>query len=268
VARYGGSNSHLNRVLTGDKGNQLHIIFGAPVAPDSPGQAIRCALAFLREKPAFIINQRIGLAVGKVFACPVGSEARREYTVVGDVVNLSARLTQVCPDNSLLVDEVALDRSRSWLEFEKLPPVSLKGKQALVTMYRVNGERLMTNRLQAHFGRWQRPLFGRKDELEILLGGMEAAVRGVGGAASVSGSLGIGKSRLLAEGSRFWLDQGGQVLIGDSQPHTNETPFGPWLEIWREFPGPFFDRRSSALSRVCILRATCFRLSRMSTTSS
>src|SRR5882672_7289663 len=33
-------------------------------------------------------------------------------------------------------------------------------------------------------------------------------------------------------------------------------------------PGPFFDRRSSALSRVCILRATCFRLSRMSTTSS
>jgi class 3 adenylate cyclase len=198
VARYGGSNSHLNRVLTGDKGNQLHIIFGAPVAPDSPEQAIRCALAFLREKPAFITGQRIGLAVGKVFACPVGSEARREYTVVGDVVNLSARLAQVCPENSLLVDEVALDRSRRWLDYETLPAVSLKGKQAPVTLYRAIGERLMTNRLQAHFGRWQRPLFGREDELEIVLGGMEAAVRGVGGAASISGVLGIGKSRLLA----------------------------------------------------------------------
>lgn len=235
VARYGGANSHLNRVLTGDKGNQLHIIFGAPVAPDSPGQAVRCALALLREKPAFITGQRIGLAVGKVFACPVGSEQRREYTVVGDVVNLSARLTQVCPANSLVIDEAALERCRTWLEYEALPPVSLKGKQEPVPLYRAVGEQTMTNRLQSHFGRWQRPLIGREDELEILIGGMEAAVRGVGGAAAISGALGIGKSRLLAEGGRYWLEHGGQVLIGDSQPHTSETPFGPWLSLWREF---------------------------------
>ena len=235
VARYGGSNSHLNRVLTGDKGNQLHIIFGAPVAPDSPGQAVRCALALLREKPAFITGQRIGLAVGKVFACPVGSEQRREYTVVGDVVNLSARLTEVCSANSLIIDEAALDRCRSWLEYEELPAVSLKGKQEPVPLFRAVGERLMTNRLQSHFGRWQRPMIGREDELDILIGGMEAAVRGIGGAAAISGALGIGKSRLLAEGGRYWLENGGQVLIGDSQPHTSETPFGPWLALWREF---------------------------------
>lgn len=235
VGRYGGVNSRLNRVLTGDKGNQLHIIFGAPVAPDSPGQAVRCALALLREKPAFITGQRIGLAVGKVFACPVGSEARREYTVVGDVVNLSARLTQVCPENSLLVDGAALARCRTWLDYEELPAVEVKGKQEPVPLYQAIGERLMINRLQTHLGRWERPLIGREDELELLLGGMEAAIRGVGGAVAISGALGIGKSRLLAEGGRFWLENGGQVLIGASQPHTNETPFGPWLEIWRDF---------------------------------
>ncbi len=235
VGRYGGANSRLNRVLTGDKGNVLHIIFGAPVAPDSPGQAIRCALALLREKPGFITSQRIGLAVGKVFACPVGSEARREYTVVGDVVNLSARLTQVCPENSLLIDENALARSRRWLEYETLPAVQLKGKQEPVPLYRAVGEKLAANRLQTRFGRWQRRLIGREEELEILIGGMEAAVRGIGGAASISGALGIGKSRLLAAGGQYWLEKGGQIFMGDCQPHTSERPFGPWLEIWRDF---------------------------------
>src|SRR5688572_28998080 len=41
-----------------------------------------------------------------------------------------------------------------------------------------------------------------------------------------------------------------------------------WMSPAVTGPGPFFDRRSSALSRVCILRATCFKFSRMSTTSS
>ncbi|MCI0395006.1 MAG: tetratricopeptide repeat protein, partial [Chloroflexi bacterium] len=237
VARYGGANSRLNRVLTGDKGNQLHIIFGAPVAPDAPEQALRCALALQREKPAFITNQRIGLAAGKVFACPVGSEERREYTVVGDVVNLSARLTQVCPDHGVLADEAAANRGRTWIEFERLPAVHLKGKQELVSLHRAIGERITANRVQAYFGRWQRPIIGRSKELDLLLSGLDPALDGTGGVAALSGSLGVGKSRLLAEGGRYWLQAGGQVLMGECQPHTTDTPFGPWLSVWRDFFG-------------------------------
>jgi class 3 adenylate cyclase len=74
VKRFGGHNARINRILTGDKGNQLHIIFGAPVAPDAPDQAIRCALALLAEQPDYIAEQRIGLAAGKVFSGPVGSD--------------------------------------------------------------------------------------------------------------------------------------------------------------------------------------------------
>ncbi|MCP5094343.1 MAG: hypothetical protein GY943_02190, partial [Chloroflexi bacterium] len=93
VAKHGGANSRVNRILTGDKGSQLHIIFGAPVAPNSPPQAMRCALALQAAKPAFIAVQQIGVAAGRVFACAVGSQNRREYTTVGSVVNLSSRLT-------------------------------------------------------------------------------------------------------------------------------------------------------------------------------
>jgi class 3 adenylate cyclase len=69
IARYGGDNCRLNRLLTGDIGSQLHILFGAPVAPDTPEQALRCALTLQQERPLFITGQQIGVAAGRGFAC-------------------------------------------------------------------------------------------------------------------------------------------------------------------------------------------------------
>ena len=129
VARFGSQNARVNRVLTGDKGNQLHIIFGAPVAPDAPDQALRCALALQRERPSTITNQRIGLAAGKVFAGPVGATSRREYTVVGDIVNLSARLMQICEAEAVFTDRTTADRTRKNIEFEALTPSNSKASR-------------------------------------------------------------------------------------------------------------------------------------------
>jgi hypothetical protein len=75
----------------------LHLIFGAPVAhEDNEERAVGCGLemqdAVGLKELSFIVDQRIGIASGHVFAGNVGSEQRREYTVMGDVVNLSASL--------------------------------------------------------------------------------------------------------------------------------------------------------------------------------
>lgn len=235
VARFSAENARINRLLTGDKGNQLHIIFGAPVAPDAPEQAIRCALALLREKPAYIASQRIGLAAGKVFAGPVGSSARREYTVVGDMVNLSARLAQACPDDCILTNHITAGRVANWIEFEVLPPIALKGKQEAVTPYRPIGERTRLTQLQVYFNQGKRPLVGRKSELDLLLGGMDAALHHVGGIAAILGAVGVGKTRLLAEGIHYWLEAGGAGLVGIAQQHTADVPYAPWLSIFRDF---------------------------------
>ena len=242
VGRFGSRNARLNRVLTGDKGDQLHIIFGAPVAPDAPDQAIRCALALQRERPAFVVRQHIGLAAGKVFASPVGAAARREYTVVGDVVNLSARLAQVCPDGQVLTDKTTADRVREFIEFEALPPLRLKGKQTEVAPYQPRRDQSATDQgsqaqLQVFVNRWQRPLVGREQEVDLLLGGMDAALRSVGGTAAVYGPTGVGKTSLLAVGVKHWLDSGGMALAGESQQHTTDIPFGPWRGIWRDLLG-------------------------------
>lgn len=237
VSRFGQENARVNRVLTGDKGNQLHIMFGAPVAPDTPDQALRCVLALQREKPEYIETQRIGVAVGKVFAGPVGSSARREYTVVGDVVNLSARLMQVCDSGKILTDQATAVRTRQVIECEPLPAIHLKGKQTAVTPHLVQRDRAVTTLMKAYIDRWERPLVGREYELDLLLGGMDAALHGIGGATAVYGGTGVGKSRLLASGVRHWLANDGLGLIGICYPHTKDTPYSPWRDVWREYFG-------------------------------
>lgn len=234
VARFAQANGRVNRVLTGDKGNQLHIIFGAPVAPDAPEQAIRCALALQRERPSFISAQRIGLCTGKVFAGPVGSESRREYTVVGDVVNLSARLTAVCAPGDVLTEPGSAERVANLLEFAPLPPRKMKGKQSEVTPYRAIGERATLVQVQAYFD-VERPLIGREAEIETLRAALHAARQGSGGLAAISGNAGVGKTRLLGEMVRQWQNNGGMALLGICYPHTADTPYAAWQTIWQTF---------------------------------
>jgi class 3 adenylate cyclase len=232
VSRYSSGNARLNRVLTGDKGNQLHIMFGAPVAPDAPEQAVRCALALQRERPAFVTDQRIGLATGKVFAGPVGSEARREYTVVGDVVNLSSRLVQVCEDHDVVMGANTAGRVQGQIHVVSLPQVRVKGKLQAVAPFSARSEHLRAAQLEAYFGTWNKPLVGRDDELDLLLGGMDTALRGIGGVAAVFGSTGAGKTHLLSVGAKYWLEAGGAGLVGECHPHASDIPFGPWRSTW------------------------------------
>lgn len=234
VARFGQTNGRVNRVLTGDKGNQLHIIFGAPVAPDAPEQAIRCALALQRERPDFIVAQRIGLCTGKVFAGPVGSESRREYTVVGDVVNLSARLMASCPPGEVLTDDSTAERVNNLLEFEVLPARKMKGKKTAVTPYRALGDRAVLAQLQAYFDT-ERPLIGRDAEMALLQEALAAARQGSGGLAAIFGGAGVGKTRLLGEMVNHWQANGGTVLMGICHPHTADTPYSAWQTIWQAF---------------------------------
>lgn len=237
VTRFGRENAQVNRVLTGDKGNQLHIIFGAPIAPDAPEQALRLALAMQAEKPSYIQYQKIGLAAGKVFAGPVGSASRREYTVVGDVVNLSARLMQAAEPGAVLTDEATAKRAEHVIAFDVLPAVRLKGKDKPVVLYRAVGEKRESARLQAYVGLRERPLVGREAELSLLNDALASTLADRGGAAAIFGETGSGKTRLLVEGMHNWLAKGGQGLVGICHQHTSESPYAPWRIIWEDFFG-------------------------------
>lgn len=235
VQRYGGANSRVNRVLTGDKGSQLHILFGAPVAPDAPEQALRCALALQQQRPDFICCQRMGLTVGRVFAGAVGSLNRREYTVVGRMVNLSAQLTQICPPDGILIDAATAVRVQPHIVCHPLPLVSLKGHREPVPLFQVLAEQTAVTQAQSRFQQWQQPPVGRNKELKQLFNRMKAALASEGGLIAIHGSYGSGQMPFLAAGVHHWLEAGGHALVGVCQQHTSDVPYAPWISVWRDF---------------------------------
>jgi class 3 adenylate cyclase/tetratricopeptide (TPR) repeat protein len=247
IHRYDGN---LNRVLTGDKGSQLHILFGAPVAhEDDKVRALRCALALQRELSAlpFIRAQRIGLASGYVFAGPVGAMergqydaaggwlpvTRGEYTVMGDIVNLSARLTGICPPGQVVVDAHTRSRTAQRFEFRPFGPVKLKGKARPVTPYLVDGERPAENALVTRYLLSQRPLVGRRNEMAVIQGAVTDALRRQERVLVITGPAGVGKSRLIEEAVRRWLQADGVGYGGDCMSHGVEIPYLPWADLWR-----------------------------------
>ncbi len=236
IARYGDDNCRLNRLLTGDKGSQLHILFGAPVAPDTPEQALRCALALQQEKPSFITRQQIGVAAGRGFACAVGSQNRREYTAVGRVVNLSARLAQLCPDNGVLTDETTARRTQKVIEFEVLPSATIKGFQQPIPLYLATYEQAPRLHLQTRFERHEPPP-GREQEMGRLLARLAEAQQGQGGLIALSGELGSGQSQLLSVAVHTWLEAGGTGYMGVGQLQQHDVSFALWHTVWRGFFG-------------------------------
>ena len=136
-------------------GDAIVVIFGAPVdQPDKEWHAVAAALtmqerltALNRQRAArgeFPIHNGIGISTGEAVAGQIGSLERLMYTVIGDAVNVAARLealTKDYPEHSILINgptAKALD-SRHDLSLKCLGPVTVKGRTEPVDVFAVIG---------------------------------------------------------------------------------------------------------------------------------
>jgi class 3 adenylate cyclase/tetratricopeptide (TPR) repeat protein len=237
VERYEGRLLH---ILADDKGTVLHILFGAPdKRADDPVHSLQCALTLQRDpgRPPFIGQQRIGVASGIVFAAAIGSPRRREYTVIGDDINLSARLTAACPSGEVLVDVYTRDRTVRQFEFETLQPMRLKGKSQPVTAHRLLAERPQETGLVARYlaSRWR--IVGRDAEVAALRQAADQALAGDGRIIAIEGRAGVGKTRLAEEVVRHWVAQGGDGFVGQAAAYRANSPYHVWANFWHSFFG-------------------------------
>jgi adenylate cyclase len=129
-------------------GDAIMALWGAPIAhADDPDRALRAALAMQRSIAR--LNQHwasqgrpeigvgIGINHGEVFAGNIGSHRRLEYTVIGDAVNVAARLCAEAGPGEVLVSEQFLGVVRDQVSCDYLPELALKGKAQIVQVYRV-----------------------------------------------------------------------------------------------------------------------------------
>ena len=232
IQRYEGS---MNRLAVDDKGTVLLALFGAPphAHEDDPERALRCAL----DLQALARNQGVQLAIGattgRVFAGPVGSETRREYTVMGDTVNLAARLMGVAGEGQVRCDYETYRNARGRLAFDLLPPVRVKGKAGLVRIYRPTGEAGREARERKEEARGA--LVGRRAEVARLAAGLDDVRAGRSRILLIEGEAGIGKSRLVEELARLMQERGVAGLLGMGRSIEQQTPYRAWRGIFTSY---------------------------------
>ncbi len=137
----------LNKIMCDDKGTTIVIGFGLPpqAHEDDAVRAVRTASRLREFLRARELSFGIGVATGRAFCGAYGSDRRREYTMLGDSVNLSARLMAAARDDVLCDQRTVLD-SLERLSFVELPPVSVKGKAGPVPVASPTGELDLTGR--------------------------------------------------------------------------------------------------------------------------
>jgi class 3 adenylate cyclase/tetratricopeptide (TPR) repeat protein len=143
------------------------------------------------------IPVRIGVNRGAVFAGDVGPPYRRTYTVMGDTVNLAARLMAAAAPGRIVAVASVLDRAPVF-ETTALPPMKVKGKRAPIDAFEVGSTSAFRRATEGTDGA-DLPFVGRAGELAQLDALLQHARDGRGAAIQIVGPAGIGKTRLLAE---------------------------------------------------------------------
>jgi len=186
-------------------GDNVMALFGAPVAHENdPTRACRAAIGmqnFLRqfavklcERTGVMLKMRIGINCGLVLAGYIGSEVKKEYSVLGDTVNLASRLESKAPPGGILISEAIASRI-SGFSLGPVQELTVKGKSQPVKAFEILGEQKAGQRFKTS------RFAGRARELSRI-GRHLARQRAPFEPMIIIGEAGLGKSRLIEEAIR------------------------------------------------------------------
>jgi class 3 adenylate cyclase/tetratricopeptide (TPR) repeat protein len=250
LQRYGGTSEKFI-------GDAIMAVFGVPrLHEDDAARALQAAVAmrealrglneeFERNWGVRIVT-RTGVNTGEVIA---GEPSRGESFVVGDAVNVAARLEQAAEAGEILVGEATYRMARDVATVEAVAPVRVKGKAEPLAAWKlvdVAPAPLSARRLDS-------PLIGREQELALL---EEVLHRAIGARScelvTVMGPAGVGKSRLTRE-FLPGLGSSTSVVAGRCLPYGEGITFWPIVEVLRDAAG-IGDADTAAEARLKIRR--------------
>jgi adenylate cyclase len=138
---------HYQGTLDKFVGDALMAVFGVPLPlPRAADKAVECALAMqrhLKEMQAAgrttIQGMRIGINTGEAIVGNIGSSKRMDFTVVGDVVNVAARLQELAKelDAETLISEATFEALEGRFQTKPEAAVVLRGRKEPTPIYRL-----------------------------------------------------------------------------------------------------------------------------------
>ena len=222
----------LNKFLVDDKGSTLVIGFGLPPFSHED-DSVRCAIAgmaLLENLRSLGLQPKIGIATGTCYSGVIGSQQRREYTIIGAVVNLAARLMQAAQDG-ILCDERTFELAKTRIQFESLTPIKLKGiKDAVQVFYPLREVRQDLPWWMV--GKTEKSIVGREKERLLLWHKLEQVKVGVSGVVAICGEAGIGKSCLIENLLLQAQELGVGSLVGAGNAIARSKPYHAWNAVF------------------------------------
>jgi class 3 adenylate cyclase/tetratricopeptide (TPR) repeat protein len=193
VEGYGGSvDKHI--------GDAVMALFGAPIAHhDDPLRAARAALdihaavAGLSSEFGRPLEAHLGIASGEVIAAGIARAGQQDYTVLGDAVNLAARLVGMAQPGETVISDAVSRALFGRANCEACGTVVVKGLEIPERLWKLRD--LAGDGAAAHT-----PFVDRHTELEQFRGILAACMAGGRGqVVYIRGDAGIGKTRLMSE---------------------------------------------------------------------
>jgi class 3 adenylate cyclase/tetratricopeptide (TPR) repeat protein len=225
-------------------GGKLILTAGAPRAVGDDEERMLLTLRHIVEQPRDL-PIRIGVNRGRVFAGEIGPHYRRTYSVMGDTVNLAARLMAKAPWEAIYATEGVLARSQTKFELNRLEPFMVKGKSQPVEAWTVGG---LARSVVSPDASKRVPLIGRDAEYATLRSALADAGRVKGALIEIIGETGSGKSRLLAE-ARDLADAFRSVHT-ICENYRRSVPYVVWRDLLRQLLGLHWDDPDEVVAAV------------------
>jgi adenylate cyclase len=179
---------------------------------------------------------RVGIATGPVVTGLFAGGGARNYTAIGDTVNVASRLQGLCETGRILADEATCYQAQHIFEFDEKRLLDVKGRQQPVQARYVRGLTATRGSFRGFEGEQAR-LVGRQRELSRLTELWELASTGTMETCLIAGVPGIGKSRLVAEFISQTNGAAERLASGRCYPYAADHPWEPLNELLRDLYG-------------------------------
>lgn len=229
----GNFSGYFKEIDFGDKGGMMVIFFGAPVSYENNIDRALEFITSLKEETQELrastpLRFRAGISAGLAYTGIVGGSERCQYAVVGNRVNLAARLMTQADWGNVRVDDL-LSRCKTF-DFTLIGDTHYKGIENNVTTYELSG------RAQEYESGFSSKMVGRAIEKEkVTAFAQPIFAKKFAGISCLYGEAGIGKSRLAFEVKKNLLGQGNMHWLNCPADQILRKPFNPFISFLKDY---------------------------------